>query len=465
MVIPSDPSNNVKKEIKFVLRELFLSFDVKQTHQPTSSMDKEKRPKKHISRMLKSFSRFYSSFSPEVVFVLLKLLLKASDSADLIVVKNSISHSANCLQTGLNDLKSVIVKLLDREPELLVNLFRGILDMIETLESGNYDIGAEHFKSVEVVSQIEQLSHLFEWLVFSCKGLKLVVNKESAVKTSSSTELVLSNTTILEYLRRCLMLSSGNNQLMKSALVIAHMTGSSKLKKLALINYLTLHDEDENLPSVGSGSYPAQQEYDLRKVAEKLEGFKKQHVKDIDANATDGHVGRSVWVVAKSWNSCSIGMLPPAQGYSAHLPVLDDDEYHEEVKTSSGLKEFPELNHCDGKREADCSLVDLESLCCKKMREGGAGLESKDKQSQSLEAYCKTLGLDWNSGFGFTRQPSEIRTERHQAATLIGRQAATRTSRRTGTQIGNYGDSSWIWLAEFYVGNRELGASLESKNN
>ncbi|KAL8099643.1 hypothetical protein AgCh_032049 [Apium graveolens] len=145
---------------------------------------------------------------------------------------------------------------------------------------------------------------------------------------------------------------------MKSALVIAHMTGNSnltcKLKKLAIINNLTLHDEDENLPSVGSANYLTQQEYDLRKAAEKLEGLKKQHVKDIDANVIDGHVGRSVWVVAKSWNSCSIGMLPPALGSLAHLPVLNSDDYNEEVKTSSGIKELPELNHCDGKREADC---------------------------------------------------------------------------------------------------------------
>lgn len=250
--------------------------------------------------------------------------------------------------------------------------------------------GAEYFKSVEAVSQIEQLSHLFEWLVFSCKGLNLVEDKESAVKTSSSTELVLSNTTLVEYLRRCLKLSSGNNQLMKSALVIAHMTGNSnltrKLKKLALINNLTLHDEDENLASVSCGSYLSQQEDDLRKAAEKLEGFKQQHVKDIDANATDGHVSsRSVWVVAKSWNSCSIGMLPPALGSSAHLPLLDSDDYHEELKTSSGIKELPELNHSDGKREAECCLVNLDSSCCKKMRGSGVGLESEDKETQSLE--------------------------------------------------------------------------------
>ncbi|KAK1372831.1 putative pre-rRNA-processing protein las1 [Heracleum sosnowskyi] len=443
LAIPSDQSN-VRKEIKSVLRELFLSINMKQTHQPNSSMDKEKRvkysknpfgrnkilslkarkislkpagPKKHISKMLKSFSRLYSSFSPEVVSVLLRLLLKASDSADLgEVVKNCNSQSASSLQTALDDWKPVIVKLLDREPELLVTLFRGILDMIETLESGNYNFvildfetkldmikslesgnynfgllsGAELYKSVEAVSQIEQLSHLFEWLVFSCKGLRLVEDKESAVKTSSSTELVLSNTTLVEYLHRCLKLSSGNNQLMKSALVIAHMTGNSnltsKLKKLALINNLTLYNVDENLPSVTSGSYLSQQEDDLRKAAEKLEGFKQQHVKDIDANATDGHVGtRSVWVVAKSWNSCSIGMLPPALGSSAHLPVLDGDEYHEELKTSSGIKELPELNHCDGKREADCSLANLDSSCCKKMGGSGAGLESEDDETQSLE--------------------------------------------------------------------------------
>lgn len=216
------------------------------------------------------------------------------------------------------------------------------------------------------------------------------MDKESAVRTSPSTELVLSNTTLVEYLRRCLKLSSGNNQLMKSALVIAHMTGNSnlihKLKKLASINNLTLHSEDKNLPSISSESYLSQQEDYLRKAAEKLDYFKQQHVKDIDAKAADGHVGsRRVWVVAKSWNSCSIGMLPPALGSLACLPVLDGDDYHEEVKTSSGIKELPELNHCDGKREADCSLVNLDSSCHKKMKQSDAGLESEDKESQSLE--------------------------------------------------------------------------------
>lgn len=43
MAIPSDQSNDVRKEIKSVLRELFLLFNVKQTPQPNSSMDKEKR--------------------------------------------------------------------------------------------------------------------------------------------------------------------------------------------------------------------------------------------------------------------------------------------------------------------------------------------------------------------------------------------------------------------------------------
>ena len=99
-------------------------------------------PKKQINKILKSFSRLYSSYSPEVVSVLLRLLLKASDSVDMVMrVKNPLSHSASSLQTALDDWKPVIIKLLNREPELLVTLLRGILDMIETLESGNYDIG------------------------------------------------------------------------------------------------------------------------------------------------------------------------------------------------------------------------------------------------------------------------------------------------------------------------------------
>ncbi|WOG82969.1 hypothetical protein DCAR_0102142 [Daucus carota subsp. sativus] len=408
IAIPSNQTVNVKKEIKSVLRELLLSCNVKQSPGSNSTMDKEKRVKnskilfgrnkvlslkahkKQINKILKSFSRLYSSYSPEVVSVLLRLLLKASDSVDMVMrVKNPLSHSASSLQTALDDWKPVIIKLLNREPELLVTLLRGILDMIETLESGNYDI-AEHFRSVEAVSEIEQLCKLFEWLVISCKGLKVVVDKESAVKTSSSTDLVVSNTTLVEYLRRCLKLCPGNNQLMKSALIIAHMTGNSnltqKLKKLSSINNLTLQDENEIMPSVSSERYLSQQEDHLQKAAEKLEGFKQRHVKNVNANATDEHVGsRSVWVVAKSWKPCSIGMLPCAIGSSAHLPVLDGDHHCEEAKTLSAIKELPELNHCVGKREADCSVENLDITCHKKVRGSNAGLESEDTENQSLE--------------------------------------------------------------------------------
>lgn len=74
--------------------------------------------------------------------MLLRLLLKASDSADMVErVKNPLSQSASSLQTALDDWKPVIIKLLNREPELLVTLLRRVLDMIETLESGNCNIG------------------------------------------------------------------------------------------------------------------------------------------------------------------------------------------------------------------------------------------------------------------------------------------------------------------------------------
>lgn len=253
-------------------------------------------------------------------------------------------------------------------------------------------LGAEHLESecIGEFCQIEKLSCLFEWLVRTCKGLKPVLEKGSAAETGSLTEVNLPNATLVKYLHKCLLLSSTrNNQLMNSALVLARTIGNNtlveKLKKLAALHLSNPHEE-ETLPIISSGSFLSQQEDSLRQAADKLEVFKLQHMKSIDAKTTgDDTEPKSRWVVAKSWNPCSIGMLPRALGSSGQLPVLDCDDYREEVLRSSESTELSESNKRDGKIEADCGLENLDNSSFKRMKESEAGLESYDEGEQSLE--------------------------------------------------------------------------------
>ncbi|KAF7121092.1 hypothetical protein RHSIM_Rhsim13G0207600 [Rhododendron simsii] len=173
--IPShgDGTANLRKEIKSRLFELAIGLKIKQATRSNSSLAKEKRIKhcerlcgrnkflslmagnqqssksasfmRQITKALKHLVRLYSSYSSEVVSVLVELLLKASDSSDFTELPkdDQVSHSTDRVWSAFDDWKPVIAKLSKKEPELLVTLTKGALEMIDTQEamkheSGNY---------------------------------------------------------------------------------------------------------------------------------------------------------------------------------------------------------------------------------------------------------------------------------------------------------------------------------------
>lgn len=103
---------------------------------------------RQITKALKHLVRLYSSYSSEVVSVLVELLLKASDSSDFTELPkdDQVSHSTESTDrvwSAFDDWKPVIAKLSKKEPELLLTLTKGALEMIDTQEamkheSGNY---------------------------------------------------------------------------------------------------------------------------------------------------------------------------------------------------------------------------------------------------------------------------------------------------------------------------------------
>lgn len=88
--------------------------------------------KKQITKILKSVLQLYSSFSTEIVSVLLEYLLKALSSSE--VKKNAGASGGLTIEKVLADWKLVMLKLSNKEPELLLNLLKEVLYMIETQE-------------------------------------------------------------------------------------------------------------------------------------------------------------------------------------------------------------------------------------------------------------------------------------------------------------------------------------------
>ncbi|XP_058196377.1 uncharacterized protein LOC131312546 [Rhododendron vialii] len=414
--IPShrDGTANLRKEIKSRLFELAIGLKIKQATRSNSSLAKEKRIKhcerlcgrnkflslmagkqqssksasfmRQITKALKHLVRLYSSYSSEVVSVLVELLLKASDSSDFTELRkdDQVSHSTDRVWSAFDDWKPVIAKLSKKEPELLLTLTMGALEMIDTQEAMKHESD-----NAAAVDQIERLSDLVEWLVTTLKGLKSIPRRDSSSLTEGcSTDKSFPKATLLRLLRKSLLVSShSNTQLRNSALLLAHMIGNSslvqKLRKLCLVGASNPVISEESSLIVSSKSVLVSNEADsLREAAAKLEFIKNLiRMKSNGLKTREGVSGNSnSWVVAKSWNSCPIGMLPCDIGSSGRLPVLDCDDDHKKVAQPLQSEEQRVLNEGTRKRGPDCDVEMLENLNFKKMRdnEGDFGLNGGD---------------------------------------------------------------------------------------
>lgn len=389
-----DGSSNIRKEIKSKIRELAFCLKVRQSSRSGGPLAKGKRkhgellcgsnkffsvmtgkllssnsgvPKKQITRILKNLVLLYSSYSSEVVSVLLDLLLKTSDSLHLAeLLKNSqIGQRTDNMQTVFDDWKLLLTKFSNKEPELPLTLLKAVLDMIETQEAMKIEIGGHHLISSEddvEIGQIELLSSLFAWLVEHFKGFY--------------SEIQIPKATLLELLRKCLLVSAPDNKLiMGSALLLAQMAENNimieKLSRFCLLGLSKSDVTEETAPPLSFEKLLVHQEDAIRQAAEKLELVKRHRVKgSIVKTTTNGDDGNhSRWVVAKSWNPCPIGMLPRALGSSGRLPALDHNDNQKMPPESSERRELWELKHCSRKREACFDIEMLDNSSVKKMRE------------------------------------------------------------------------------------------------
>lgn len=393
---------NLRKEIKSRLYELAIGLKIKQATRSNSSLAKEKRIKhcerlwgrnkfsslmaakqrssksagsmRQITKALKHLVRLYSSYSSEVVSVLVQLLLKASDSSDFAELPkdDQVSHTADHVQSVFGDWKPVITKLSNKEPELLLTLTKGALEMIEAQEAMKNLSG-----NAAAVNQIERLSDLVECLVTTLKGLKMPRKDSSSLTEGSSTDKCLPMVTLQQLLRKSLLVSShSNTQLRNSALILTRMIGNSalvqKVSKLCSLGASNPTISEENSSIVSSKIILVPQGADsLCEAAAKLEFVKnRRRMKSRVLKMREGVSGNSNrWIMTKSWNSCPIGMLPRDVGSSGRLPILDCDDDHKEVPKPLRSEEQKALNEDTRKRGPDCDVEILENSKFKKMRE------------------------------------------------------------------------------------------------
>ncbi|GMI63881.1 hypothetical protein like AT5G12220 [Hibiscus trionum] len=406
---------NSRREIKSKLRELALCIKVQHNPELRSLLVKGKGgrqfkhlcgrskffslmagkvhssqsggARKQISKTLKSLVSLYSTSSSEVVSVLLEFLLKALDSSSSMDLSKDTEDGAD-KHAAWDDWQLVITKFSKKEPELLLSLLQRILDMIGTKEASKHETEGHptSSESRQEAYEIEHLSSLFAWLV---RHLDLKANH-----TKGSVGKSMSNSILLELLRKCLLVSSFcNDHLLDSALHIAQLAGNSvlmeKLNKLRSLGLSSTKVTEENTSNEISRIVSQNEKY-IHQAAKNLELVKLRRTKSNVVKTADDVRNSNRWVVAKSWNPCPLGMLPRTLGSSGRIPVLDrDSDCQKDTEVMEGKKES-ELSGQSGKREASDDIQVMNTSSPKKLKET---VENKHEDVPSPSS-CGHLMMD-----------------------------------------------------------------------
>ncbi|KAF7844407.1 pre-rRNA-processing protein las1 isoform X2 [Senna tora] len=317
---------------------------------------------KQTTKILKSLVQLYSSFSSEIVNMLLEYLMKALSSSELIEHGERASLGPT-IHSILADWRVVILRFCNKEPELLLNLLKAVLHLIETQDAMKYDgkqcFGISHSRAV--LYQIDHLSSLFAWLVGILSNL-------------ASTEGNMSKSVLLELLRKCLLISApSKKQLMDSALLLAKLMDDNsmmeRVKKLSLLGLSNLEKANEESSLSVTSKNIFKLEESIHQAAKKLELVKQHIMKNRTPMAIDCEPEKSQkWNLSKVWNPCPIGMLPRAVGASGYLPKLDHIDNTKKIHESQNTVAWKQSK--DGaKRDATLDLHLLDNSSLKKMRE------------------------------------------------------------------------------------------------
>ncbi|KZV36452.1 hypothetical protein F511_15957 [Dorcoceras hygrometricum] len=387
---------NLKKKTKHRLQKISLCRKAKIAVKAKNSSSEGS--KKRLNKLLKNVLLLYSSFSPQVAHVLLELLLDELDSSTLTepLEGSQIEQCTENNRTAYGDWKYIVLRLSRREPEILVSLADTILEKMEALKMMNYGSGEHRPLEDSLKSHgFEVLTSLFEWLVPHLKMLNTVGQQESSDHQGFPVERC--NASLTGLLRRCLLVSfPENKQLMRPALIIAHLIGDpSLLHKIQKLSSLVLSDLVPNSDSPGDSIAHSQQEDSLLQAEEKFELVKQYRIKSKAVKPKESELRpKSRRQVVTSWNACPIGMLPCTTGFSGRLPSLHCADESLEVAKLSVSKDFGELKKCSNKRKAESAIQESNNSSSKKVKEIKPNCESYDGDDISTEGVKGHLMID-----------------------------------------------------------------------
>uniref|UniRef100_A0A0E0J7L2 Uncharacterized protein n=1 Tax=Oryza nivara TaxID=4536 RepID=A0A0E0J7L2_ORYNI len=332
---------DVQVEVRSKLHEI-NNFMKGKDSMKAKSGSKRKRSEKMISRNIKYVRRLYYACPSEVAFVILDFFQRgapeSSENSDVLETDKDVDQSSDIhSEISNNDMRTIITKLSEKEPRLLLGILKSVIETIETME----DLENKGEYNASLPAKVELLSSHVLWLVTKLKELKDsgCIGVVHEIGVLSSDRNAVPRFCLAKLLRKLLSLSIiGERCIIDAALVLIEMATNNVQEKLRKLPMLSLGKvaRDSTLPE------PTKETESVEEATEKLEMFKSR-LKQKDLRLAENDTGASLntimpekrnrWSTAKSWTPCPIGMIPCSFSSVAVLPTLDvvDHESRDEI--------------------------------------------------------------------------------------------------------------------------------------
>ncbi|BAF29356.1 uncharacterized protein [Oryza sativa Japonica Group] len=332
---------DVQVEVRSKLHEI-NNFMKGKDSMKAKSGSKRKRSEKMISRNIKYVRRLYYACPSEVAFVILDFFQRgapeSSENSDVLETDKDVDQSSDIhSEISNNDMRTIITKLSEKEPRLLLGILKSVIETIETME----DLENKGEYNASLPAKVELLSSHVLWLVTKLKELKDsgCIGVVHEIGVLSSDRNAVPRFCLAKLLRKLLSLSIIDERcIIDAALVLIEMATNNVQEKLRKLPMLSLGKvaRDSTLPE------PTKETESVEEATEKLEMFKSR-LKQKDLRLAENDTGASLntimpekrnrWSTAKSWTPCPIGMIPCSFSSVAVLPTLDvvDHESRDEI--------------------------------------------------------------------------------------------------------------------------------------
>ncbi|CAO2182583.1 unnamed protein product [Urochloa humidicola] len=353
---------DVQVELRLRLHDISC-FLKENDSKESKSGSKRKRSEKLIVTAIKYTRRLYYACPSEVVSVLLDLMLldapESPESSDMQETHSFAVNNSSDSQILNSNMKTIIMKLSEKEPRLLLSVLKSVIEMIDAKEELTNK--GESFACLPVgSSELKMLCSLVLWIVTCIKELKDSghIGFVHEIGVLSSDKNAVPHFCLAKLLRKLVNLSIiGEKYIIDAALLLIEMVNSNnvkeKLRKLPVLS----------LPGLAKASLQQSrttynEHGSIEKATETLDMFKLQlkrlnNARSTETSTTEGSFNTSMpekhnrWSVAKSWTPCPIGTVPCSFSSCAVLPAFDVLDHGLEVAMLEQHGTFEEVDHSE----------------------------------------------------------------------------------------------------------------------